>query len=359
MGEMKNMRISSLSINRIAIHQIYKLNESADRYRLNEQLTSLEPRGLNVIKNRIITSIGEESKSLELIIQQANDDSVFQILNRMIYGDDNFFLEQSKTLAIKLANAQNSQNIPGGVIVIIQGKINEPEKNYIAIIKAESQEGFALDNSNPRALDLRYIAELLLTPYQKLYKIAIFIEKESELPFDGTLRDREDYLVRVYDQNMANSETQKAAKYFYKDFLGCDLMPSNRRLTKEFFLYTKDFINLSNFTDEEKFDLNSSLYDYLKVSRETIINVSDFASRYFSPEKSDEFLQFMRAKQFPLIAIHKDISLIKNSLRRRKLRFDTNISISGPSEGFNELVRILQSDDNSTTIRIQGKIKEQ
>jgi len=352
------MNISNLAINRVAIHQVYKLGESNERVRLNNNLSVLEPIALNVIKLRIVEALGEDSRSLDLIIRESGEESTFQKLARMIYSNDLDFIETSKHLTEVLASKQNTTRIPGGIIVYLNGTIHE-DKNFIAVMKAESEEGFALD-ANDEQLNLTYIAELLLTRYQKLYKVAMFIEKEGLIDIEETLRASDEFEVTIYDHNMSNADKQNAARYFYRDFLGCDLQPTNKKLTKDFFFLTKDFINNADISDEEKIDLHSALCNYLKLNRETIINRSEFAQTYFGVALQDLYRQYMNQNNFPSRAIAKDISLIERNLRLRRLSFNTKVKVTAPSDSFNDLVIIESCDEpNYTRLKIKGKIKEQ
>lgn len=350
----------NLNIRRIAIHQVFERTETGDIRppRYNSILTQLSEEGLNTLCQRVTDALGNNSHSIDMNIIRAEENSTFQILVRMIYEEDAQFLNMSKIIADKLAQCQANRRIPGGILVVFDGTVGNNNLKFIAVIKAESQAGFALEAANSTEILLRYISELLLTPQQKLYKIGMFVEKEPIE--DGTdMRSADEFYAVVYDQNMNNTETRNAALYFYKSFLGCAPHESSKKLTREFYTYTKDFINDLNVSDEVKVDLHNSLYDYLKMSRETTISVNDFASRYFEPEVIDNYTLFMRNKSFPANAVYKDIEYIKPKLRRRQIRFTSKVKIIAPSEDFGNLVHIVEQDETGTTIKIQGKIEEQ
>lgn len=353
------MNLANLEIEMVAIHQIYKYGEYSERYRLNNSISVLDENSLNVIKNRVVEALGEDTKSIELQIVHEDEESTFQKLASMIYAESNEFLEISKDLTIHLASKQNNSRIPGGIIVFFRGTVRETNK-YIVVLKAECQEGFALTTAGAN-IDLTYIANLLLTRTQKLYKVAMFIEKNTTEEVDtDLLRDPNDFDVIIYDNNITHLDTQNAAYYFYKDFLGCDLMPTTRKLTRDFYNLTTQFINTANIGNEQKVDFQNSLCNYLKVSRETVISVSDFGDKYFAPEMRDSYYRYMAQNSFPTHAIHKDTSLIDRHLRKRRMCFDTKVRITAPYDDFTELVIIEECDDPGyTRVKIKGKIEAQ
>ncbi len=347
-------QFSNLRIDRIIVHQVFQRDENRAIVppKFSTELTVLDQFGISTFQERIVNALGNASHSIEMTISESDANSTFNICSQLLDASHNDFKNNSKSLPLKLAQAQTSRKIPGGILVIFDGQIGPNNKRFIGIIKAEIHSGFSIEEQNNRLL-LKYLSELLLTPQQKLYKIAIFVE---ELRTTSIPKDPENYIVFVYDHNMTRSETQQAAQYFYESFLGCSFSPSNKKLTSDFYTFTKEHINSLEINEEEKLDLNTSLYTYLKTSQNTFIEVSEFANQYFNLNERDSYLEFMYSKGIPERAILKDISYIKYKLRRRNIKFTSNVRISAPSDQFNELVQIEQTNDNRTLVSIKGII---
>lgn len=354
--------MNNLAIKRIAIHQIFERTEDKQMKdpRYNNVLTQLSNEGTNTLCQRVTDALGNNSHSIDMDIVRTEINSTFQVMAQMLYKDNDSFLGLSKEVAKKLAQSQSKRNIPGGIIVIFDGTVGPRNLRYIATIKAESQAGFALESSDINVIILKYISELLLTPQQKLYKIGMFVEKVSNSNIES-MRSADEFDAIIYDQNMNNAETRNAALYFYETFLGCTIKISSKKYTQNFYIETREFINKLDISDEDKFDYHNSLYDYLKMSRETTVSINDFSNRYFEPEIIDRYNEHMRSKNFPANAIMKDIEYIKNKLRRRQIKFTSQVRISAPSENFENLVQIVPQENNTVTtmLRIQGKIEEQ
>jgi hypothetical protein len=119
---------------------------------------------------------------------------------------------------------------------------------------------------------------------------------------------------------------------------------------------------------EEKDDLLTSLYTYLKVDQTPTIQVSSFSTAYLPADKQDDYRAFMHGRNFPLNAVQKDTADIKVQLRRRRVRFSESIELTGPPEAFKDLITIERvpaegakrgQPDEWTRITIKDRIRGQ
>ena len=324
--------------------------------RYNNTLTSLDELGLQTLQNRIINALGDNSHSIEMDVVNSSEDSTFQFGAQLLSSVDSDFIEISKKIAYRLAENQSSRGIPGGIVLIFSGTTGIKDSKTWGIIKAEIQEGFVKEHATDSIL-LRYITDLLLTPQQRLYKLGMFIEIGEDLEND--LRDPKDFKNFVYDHNMTRNESQHAAYYFYRDFLGCNYSPTDKKLTQDFYFETKNFIKSTELTEEEKGELNTALFTYMKVSQEQIIHVEEFADEYLPTEElKQEYINFMELKAFPTHAVGKDLAYIKTKLRQRKVTFSSNVKIIAPADEFSNLVDISPDLENEQTIvKIKGFVQ--
>lgn len=354
-----SFHFTNLRIEKIIVHEVFQLTENREPIppQCSSELTNLDRAGLNTLQERIVQALGNDSHSIEMFVSNSDSNSTFDINTQLLDLEKDEFIDLSKKIPEKLTQAQTSRKIPGGTVVIFSGKIGVQNYRYVGIIKAEIHSGFSLDATEGK-LFLKFLTELLLTPQQKLYKIGIFIEKENNSKKDQ-LRIPSDFLVYVYDHNLTRNETQSAAQYFYQAFLGCSVSASDKKLTRDFFTYTKEFIESLEISDEEKLDLNSGLYTYLKVDKSSIIKASEFAERYISTDKRDEFVNYLEEKEFPLRGVSKDISYLQYKLRRRRLSFSSNVKIIAPSDNFEDLVQIKGTENSKTILSVEGHIEKE
>lgn len=354
-----SFQFSNLIINKIVAHVVYErtVDKQVVQPKYSDEFTILDPAGISTLQERIVTALGNNSHSVQMDIVKDDENSVFRLCSDLIECDNNKFITYTKQIADHLAQAQTSRNIPGGILVIFTGTIGAQNNNFTGVIKAEVHNGF-IKVENEHVINLRYLPDLLLTPHQKLYKIGFFIEKESDKK-KSPPSCAQDFLAYVYDHNMTHTETQQAALYFYEQFLGCHISASARKLTRDFYNLTKDFINTANATDEIKYDLNHSLYSYLKVSQENVIRPRAFAEQFMPRDMRDGYLDHLKENEFSNRSIHKDLSLLKNKLRIRRMWFSSDIKIVGPADKFKEFVNIEKSTKDSTVVRIKGKLDKQ
>jgi len=346
---------TNFTINRIITHEIFKRNSEREIVDpiISTLLTELSNDGKQELATRIVEAVGQDSKSVEMEIDQNDDGSVVHSVQQIMEQSSNeSFIEMSKVITMKLVHAQTTRSLPGGIVVLIDGTTGVGSNKFVAVIKAELQGGFQKSTNNT----IEFVKDLLLTPQQKLYKIGIFL--------DSTQNNLRSF---VYDHNMSKSLESGMAAYFYDAFLGCKVAHTDKYYTNRFYHETKEFIDdASRFTDDEKFDLHTHLYSYLKSDLSTI-SLTDFADQYISDtDKRDAYITHMQDSVDTdgfTRSITKDLSDIKSKLRIRKLTFSNKVKISAPSDSFDENIRVLgetedQNGNFKTTLEIAGKISD-
>jgi predicted glycosyltransferase involved in capsule biosynthesis len=94
-------------------------------------------------------------------------------------------------------------------------------------------------------------------------------------------------------------------------------------------------------------------------SRKTTLSTADFAETNLPEEMQSEYLEFMKNKSFPAAAVTKDNGYIESKLKiRSKLVFSNDVWVSVPPDQLKNLVEIIPSDDNESTIlKIKGDLK--
>lgn len=346
---------ANLTIDKIIIHEIFArtIDREVVEPTYGSDLSELGHGGRKALTERIVNALGADSHSMELNIENDEGDSVLQHCGRIL-ADEKQFIDCSKSIALRLAKAQVSRRIPGGVVVIFQGTTGKTSQNYVGIIKAEIHSGFA-KTTRKHMLSIEFINSLLLTPQQKLYKIGLFVEQSVT---QSAERSPAEFRAFVFDHNMTNTETKQAALYFYDTFLGCSLSPTHKKLTRDFYDLTKEFINKLDVDDERRMDLGDSLYSYLKVSQSSVISIRDYSNEYLPKKLHDSYAKHMVDNGYPLRAVHKNLAYIERRLRRRKITFTSKVRIYMPSEDSSNLFKVIGHKEGRTIASIQGQIEK-
>lgn len=345
--------IEQMIIERVVIHQVFK-RESMDSIvppHFNESCSELDIESLDALQKRFTKALGNNSHSMKMEIKDISDESVFSCLSDFWGSNktDEDFISLSKKLTRLLAVAQGDRRIPGGVVVVVNGKVTEYKKDYIAFIKAEKHDGFNITEEEGKNL-LKYFNSLVLSPQQKLQKIGYFVFNKPE----GKIITEKNIDAYVFDSNTSEASTSSHAEYFYKRFLGLDFRTDADYITNKFYTSTRDYINSSGLLAAEvKLKIQSDLRNYLESESIRVINPNDFIKRTVAEGKIiDEYLKFIESQRIPLQDTKKYLTLI--NLKDRKMSFDNKIKLIGPAEAFKENVLIETKDDN-TTITIKGK----
>lgn len=349
-------------IERIIAHRIFPRSPDKQMVppKLSNQLITLKQDALDALQVRITEALGNKSHGIEMSITDTSDDSFFTLTTSVLHVESELFVNISKRLAHKLTEAQYSAgNVSGGVLVIITGKIGEQASPFFAVLRAEMQNGFRTNETSEK-IAMEYIADLLLTPTQRLYKIGILIECESDHELINSRYDTQYYRSFLFDHLMTSTETKNAAGYFYSAFLGMGIEKSSKKLTQDFFEHTRNFINQAPIDEDSKFDLHESLRSELR-SQNATLRTASFATEHLPQELQTSYQSFMIQKGFPQNAVSKDIDYIKKKLRRRsKLVFTSDVWVSIPPDRVKELVQIEQTDDDEfTTLKIKGRLRSQ
>lgn len=330
------MRLENLLVSRVMLHEIFKRGDDrapkAPRY--GEKITHLGADALDTFRQRVVDALGSPSQSLEMDIVRTEADSALDTVRSLVDAGESQFVAHSRKLADKLTEVQLHRNLPGGILLVFDGTAFHPSRRVVGIIKAETHSGFT-PFGNQGALTLQYLRELILTPTTKLYKIGLFVEDPTRR------RGRPSWGTFIYDNLLIAADGSGAAQYFYESFLGCSLKLDSAHVTRRFYDLTNQFISSSGLTQDEKIDLQTSLYTYLKVEVSPVVEVRGFAQRYLGePQLRDQYSQFMAAKQFPDGAVSKNLDNLTGKLRRRRVVFKSRIQLIGPADQFNELVKI-------------------
>lgn len=334
------MPFENFTHKRVIIHEVFRRND--DRRivdpRYSNGLVTLERDAASAFRSRLATTLGDASSCVEMSIAAESADSMFQLAKTLMDADKPLFIRHSRKVAEKLASAQTTRLIPGGVLVVFTGTVGSPEKRMLGVIKAEPHDGFVRETKSDGSPGLRFLEDLFLTPVTRLYKIGIFIESDPDAATPE--RPSAGHRAFVYDELMTTSNRQKAAQYFYETFLGCTFPDSGARLTQLFFNHTKDFIGFLDVPEEQKTDLYTALRTYLKTDRRPVVEVAGFATAYFPLEVRRDYETFMTAREFPMHAVQKDLADLGNALRTRRVVFSRNIKLTAPADTFEEMIRI-------------------
>lgn len=336
------MLLQHLKINRIIIHQVFRRGEDSRVTKpwQSHEFTNFDKAAMEAFKLRVIKALGHDSKAVQMEIVNQNLKQLPNLIDEMVEQEDDNFAVSSYDIAMKLAKAQQSRNIPGGIVVVFDGKQGLEKKKFLGIIKADIHSAYEKEtNPKTKEISLKFVEEVLLTPSNRLYKTVGFFEKSFSENASHDLNDK--WMVMIADYQINKVDGKAAAKYFYSDFLGCNYLKNSARETKQFYDYTKDYIDNLDLPQDEKIDYYNALVTYIKVDTSTNISAIEFARKYFdNADIRDAFISYMKESGLPSTAFTKDTEYIVKKLKTRRVDFGRDIRIVASPEAFRDRVVI-------------------
>jgi hypothetical protein len=356
---MSSFKFEGMSILRVVAHTIIPRNGKEYVSPLtSNHLVPLDGESKDLMQQRMTAALGSSSHGIEVQVRKDDKNSFFQLASAAIHSADDAFIETSQILATNLAEAQTNPRWPGGILMIISGRVGENQNRFVAALKAETDKGFNADDSDGD-MRLKLVKKLLLSQTQKLYKIGLLIEINAQPVEADGLRKVDNYKAFLFDHLLTATETKPAAAYFYDAFLGMSITGSSKFQTRVFYDSTKNFINSLPIDDEEKYSLGEALRSELR-SQKAVINLREFSKEHLPAEHQKDYIQTLQDDGFPAHAVIKDTDYIKSKLRRpRKVVFNSGVKIQVPSDkDFQEHVEVFDQVDGFTQVRIKGVVQE-
>ena len=336
--------LENLTITDIAVHEVFK--RGADRKIVQpdyaQHLENLSIEAMTAFRLRVTDALSAKAKAIEMQIIEAGPGTFQGDAKDLVeVGDSSQFLEASRRLADRLASAQKALTIPGGIVIVFRGTTGSENRPFVAVIKAEVQEGFRRRRVDG-VLTTEFVNDLFMTKATRLYKIGFMTGQP------GNLDEVERWQAIVFDHYIAASNREAAAIYFYEGFLGCGFMEDSAYETTKFFNLTKEFTAKNVEDRQTRHDLQDSLYTYVKNDQSPTFTVSEFAERHVPLDLRDKYQKFMLGKQFPDRAVRRDTGELKGRLKRRRFKYSIDIEFSAPPEaladGLVSIATLPQSD---------------
>jgi hypothetical protein len=353
--------IQGITIQRLIVHEAPLPSESdqgKEPYRSEKLITIDNMDAMKTLTKRLVDALGSDSHAIEMEVEDYKPGSAFHQLSSLIDDKEDGFVGHSSDLADGLTRCQGGGNIKPGIAVIMDGTVASGKSTlrFGAIIKAESDHAFVQERKG-KAIELKYVPDLVFSGQQKLLKIGFLLETVRDEATDA--RKASDFQILVYDHTKSGQGGTKAALYFYKAFLGCRMAQNSPFLNKLFYETATAFFQNPNygFTTKERAEKRTHLVSYL-TNEKPDISGKEFAQLALKPEHRDPFLQELNKAKFPSTSVTKDTSQIRRRLTVRKMLFTSaigDVRLTCPEESFAKLVTVEEPNDGWTTVKIKGR----
>lgn len=353
------LKLDLMSIHRAVVHTIP--SRAADKSYVppsgGTDLLTFTPDVGDVVVGRVTQALGHRSHGVQVDFIEVGDASMFSVACSMMDCDDAQFVVAAQSAAERLTRVQQAKSLKPAKLISMSGTVTAHSRPFVAFIKAELQEALSETKQGGHTV-LEIFKNLFLTEANKLYKIGFLSRTVSGSGKSDGAYDPELHNVHIFDHLLTGLETRSAAFYFYNEFLGCDLAASDRRLTRDFFEKTLEFVNDQKYPPGKRIALGEALRAELR-SNKGQISTADFAKTHLSDVKDQQaYVAYMTNSGFPSQSVTKDVEYVKSRLKRRqRLIFSNDVIISTPADTASDLLNVKDNKDGTTSVTIKGTIR--
>lgn len=332
LNKTKIMNFSGLTIQRIIVHKIFEKGrkETHSSVELKDELIIADEEVKDIIIERFMNVCGEGGRALELEIANSVEGSFFQLAKGLRLSNDQDFIKYSGQIAVRLAESQKRIAIPDSYLLVVDACSNT-SSSIVIVVKAELQKAIkpSIDN---RGLEI--VKDVFLSPATKLFKIGVLY---SGL-FTTKTYPNDEYGCLLFDHTFSTGDRLEPAEYFCNDFLGFTVDNNASIRTKKFFEYMKSFVSEYFPYDKQKAIL-SLLKNHYELDTAKYLDPKKIEDSYI-PDELKSFYQQHISPHFPTPFVI-DTALMKETLQKRKVYFQNNISLVGPEGCFDENIEII------------------
>lgn len=350
-----------IKFNRVIIHKIIAKTKDSETASvvLKNQIINLDQDSELIIIDRL-NEATKSSKFFNLTIENTLESSFFGYAKDLHDSSDQDFIKYSGKIAQILADSQSLASVPGGFLIVAEGKLSSSQRKVVVVIKAESQDALYFENYSLKTLN-----DIFLSPSRKFFKFGVLYEmstaEKEQIPFDEYPNN--EWAALIFDEQFRPDSS--LAEYFYKDFLGFTTFYNDKLQTRRFYVEAERHI-FDNILDiDEKRDMIGLLdTEFAQTKEKEEFSPQEFVDKYIHDEELNNTIKEELVANMPS-TIKKDISLIKSKLFKKSINFTSKIKISGDTDNINENMEIIQNEDDLkelstqqdtyTIVKIKGK----
>lgn len=273
---------------------------------------------------------------------------VKEIVQDYLNGIDNDLIAVSKELSRQLfAIMKGNTNIPSCDLLIVS--LITDQGPMIGLLKMDYVKNFThkIDFVDDKiGIDIVPQAAGLPASSQRIQKAAFIKPIREEQKFDLYVIDK---------QRKSKEDEEYGANYFMNSFLGCQVISSERDMTKTFLKAAETWTRSNIKEDAGKAEqIRSTVKSKLKS--EDTINIEEISQELFKeePQKRDDFKMFVKGHGLEE-EVSVDKAWVEKKLKRVRLKIDKDIDLYINEEAYDDSSRfeITRNGDGSINMTIK------
>jgi hypothetical protein len=331
-----------VNFDRVIVHKIIAKTQDTDAGNVlrADGLVDVSPQTIQTIQDRLYDA-ASGSKFFQLAISDSTESSFYGYAKDLHDSHEERFIDYTGKTAELMAESMKTGTIPGGYLIILEGKTDRTEKKVIVAIKAEMHNAMSLKNN-----EINLIDDVFLSPSKKFFKFGLLFEynEPQKEEFEDMDFPNDKWGAFIFDQQFRPESS--LAEYFYRDFLGFTTEKNGKIQSRRFYNETEKFIMDNVLELNNKKDMLNLLdYEFTQNNQEVDLSPRDFADTYIHDEALNQDYKDDIVDYLPSV-IEKDSSLIKSKLFNKRIAFPNNIKIAGSKDAIDANVEIIENEED-------------
>ncbi|WP_165839771.1 nucleoid-associated protein [Mycobacterium montefiorense] len=314
----------------------------ADELLYSEAPIALTADDRAFIQRRLRQSLGGYARPVD---EDASIGSEVPDKLRELLASSENFVGHSREFA-RLLHLHQKPVSPGGLVMTVIGDVGGAR--CVVVAKMEHQEGMRVEQTTneqgQRTFKAEHLRDLILGDGTRVFKVGVFVAS-AKGDLDGHVVDDQQRFGGVADYFIA--------------FLGCRFRQQADVQTETFLKLAQQFIAERSRDDPEK----NAVYEIalladLQSSSDTI-QPEKFAADHLREDDQDLFLERIQDEGLPIKSFVKDTTLIKNNIRRMRIRTERGADVFAPPDMFSDGSLTVQNGDGvDSVITLRDKVKQ-
>lgn len=280
----------TLSIASIILHQ---MDHIAERLVLSDLTTTMNPATSLALGKQVVTN-RDHKRAQRFAFDSATPNVVNDAFGTILQqpDDERIFIAQSRIVAVRLYETiRGNKNVSVGDLLLCLFREDGGDP-WLAILKMQPESAYVRRVEGDQAAHtLRVVLEVTDQT------LTSGVLQKSAFLLPPALR-RDDHAITVLDQQADQRGENKIALFFLKDFLQCQVAPTERQMTVTFLRGTRKFA--AERGAEWPLETRESLSEVLPhIEYGQEVDVEGFARSHIPAPDREEYVAFLDAQGLP------------------------------------------------------------
>lgn len=334
---------STLTISEVILHRIPAgtcTAENSDPIEYSEATVQLDARDRSFIERRLRDVLAGNSRP---VIEDDEIEAESPAQVRRLLGTSDLVAD-SASLARRLHLKQKVIS-PPGLFMVIRGTLEK--EACLVVTKIEPQDGMRMEPTiikGKATFAAQYLRDLVFGERTRVYKVAVFrasgATEGSKLAGD------------VVDPQRGGGDVAD----FFVEFLGCRFVHRPDWQTQQFFKVAQKVISaVARLDPDTAADYQMALLSEIR-SQADRISPEAFATHHLKAEHRDDFMARVTEAGVPRRDFSKDVSLIRNKVRRVQINTEGGATVLAPPAMWENGRVTIETSDGASRIVVTDKV---